>query len=511
LFARRLDQAEATELPGTEEPQAPFFSPDGQWVGFFARGILYKVSLQTKQVVPLCDGSGENGGSWGEDGNVITGFNFRLARIPSAGGTPTSVTELMPGEAVQRWPQILPGGKAVLFSAYRSLTGLDGASIELVSFIDGRRKTLVRGGTWGRYLPSRHLVYVSQGTLFAVPFDLDRLEVHGTPTPVLEQVAYSTARGTAQIDFSRTGTLVYQSSKAGSGLVTVQWLDASGNTRPLLPVPGNYLSPTLSPDGNRLGLSLAGDIWVYDLGGGSMTRLTFGGGYGNPVWSADSRYIVFKAARGLWWTRADGGGQTAPLTKSIQQQSPWSLTRDGKRLAFIELNPLTGREDIWTVPVETGSSGLRVGKPELFFPTPFHKRAPMLSPDGQWIAYQSNESGTYEVYVQGFPDGHGKGQISRGLGTYPLWSPNGRDLFFRGLNNRLMVASNRARGGSFVAETPRIWFEKGLANFPSTRSYDLAPDGQRVVALMPADTPEEHHDRVIFLLNFFDELRRRVP
>ena len=511
LFTRRLDQAEATELSGTEEPQAPFFSPDGQWVGFFASGILYKVSIQKGQVIPLCDGSLENGASWGEDGNIIAGFNFRLARIPSAGGTPTPVTELMPGEIVQRWPQVLPGGKAILFSSYRSLAGLDGATVEAVSLRDGRRRTLVPGGTYGRYLPSGYLVYITQGKLFAIPFDPDRLEAQGTPVPVLEDIAFSAARGSAEIDFSRTGALVYRSSKAGSGLVTVQWLDASGNTRPLLPVPGNYLSPTLSPDGNRLALSSAGDIWVYELGSGSMTRLTFGGGYGNPVWSADGRYIVFKAARGLWWTRADGAGRTEPLTRSIHQQMPWSFTRDGKRLAFLDINPATGMEDIWTVAVETGSSGLRVGRPESFFPTPFHKRSPMLSPDGQWIAYQSDESGRYEVYVQAFPDGHGKQQISSDGGTYPAWSRHGGDLFFRSLQNQLMVASYQARGDLIVVEKPRIWFEKGIANFPSTKSYDVASDGKHVVALMPADTADEHHDRVILLLNFFDELRRRVP
>jgi DNA-binding winged helix-turn-helix (wHTH) protein len=271
LFTRRLDQAEATEFPGSEGAQVPFFSPDGQWVGFFAGGRLNKVSLQKRQVVLLGDGSLENGGSWGEDGNLIVGFNFHLARISSAGGKPTPLTELAPGEMVHRWPQILPGGKAVLFSAYRSLAGLDGATIEIVSLRDGRRKTLLRGGTWGRYLASGHLVYVNNGTLFAVPFDSDRLEVRETPTPVLEDVAYSAANGSAQIDFSRNGTLVYRSSKAGSGLVTVQWLDESGATQPLLPVPGNYMSPTLSPDGSRLALTSAGDVWVYQLGRASMT------------------------------------------------------------------------------------------------------------------------------------------------------------------------------------------------------------------------------------------------
>jgi serine/threonine-protein kinase len=509
LFTRRLDQAEATELPGTEGAQAPFFSPDGQWVGFFARGILFKVSIQKKQVIPLCDGSLENGGSWGEDGNLIIGFDFRLARVPSAGGKATPVTELAPGEIVHRWPQILPGGKAILFSAYRSLAGVDGATIEVVSLRDGRRKTLVHGGTWGRYLPSGHLVYINQGMLFAVPFDADRLELRGTPTPALNDIAYRADNGFAQIDFSRTGTVVYRSSKAGSGLVTVQWLDESGNTRPLLPVPGNYLSPTLSPDGNRLALISAGDIWMYELGRGSMTRLTFGGGYSNPLWTVDGRYFVFRAARGMWWTRADGAGQPQPLTQSDRRQIPMSFTPDGRRLAFNELSPATG-DDIWTVSVEATSSGLRAGKPELFLQTPFHERGPAFSPDGRWIVYQSDESGKYEVYVRAFPDGHGKRQISEPFGTVPTWSRNGRDLFFKA-NRVLMAASYQVRGDSVVAETPRVWFEKKIANFPSTKSYDPAPDGKRIVALMSADMPEEPHDRVILLLKFFDELQKRVP
>jgi serine/threonine-protein kinase len=510
LFTRRLDQVDATELPGTEGAQVPFFSPDGQWVGFFAGGILNKVSIQKREVIRLCDGSLHNGGSWGEDGNIIAGFYFRLARIPSAGGTPTPVTELLPGEIVHRWPQILPGGKAVLFSAYRSLTGLDGASIEVVSLRDGRRKALVRGGTWGRYLPSGHLVYLNQGTLFAVPFDADRLEVHGTPTPVVEHVAYSTDKGSAQIDFSRTGILVYQSSKAGSGLVTIQWLDESGNTRPLLPIPGNYLSPTLSPDGSRLALTSAGDIWVYESARGSMTRLTFGGGYTNPVWSADGRYIVFRSARGMWWVRADGTAQPRVLIQGLLTQGlPWSFTRDGKRLAFNKLSA-SNIDDIWTVPVETGNTALQAGKPELFLQAPFHERGPVFSPDGRWMAYQSNESGRYEVYVQGFPNRDGKRQISADGGTYPAWSPNGRTLFFvsKGV---LMAASYQARGDSFVAEKPRVWSGKRITNFASAKGYDLAPDGKSIVALTPADTPEEPHDRVTFLLNFFDELRRRVP
>jgi serine/threonine-protein kinase len=513
LFTRRLDQAEATELAETVGARDPFFSPDGQWVGFFARGTLNKVSIQERQVIQLADGTLSEGASWGEDGNIIAGFDNRLARISGAGGAPTPVTELAPGEIAHRWPQILPGGKAVLFSAYTSMTGLDGASIEAQSLRGGRRKTLVRGATWGRYLASGHLVYVNKGTLYAVPFDPERLEVHGAPTPVLEDVAYDSALGSALIDFSRTGVLVYQSGKQAGGLVTVQWMDQSGNTRPLLPVPGNYLSPTLSPDARRLALTSAGDIWVYELGRGSMMRLTFGGGYGNPVWTADGRYIVFRAARGTWWTRADGTGEAQPMTRSDYQQIPWSFSADGKRLAFQE-GKSPGNGVLWTVLVESDRSGLRAGKAEMFLEEPFsaRRRRPMFSPDGRWLAYESNESGANEVYVQAFPDRHGKQRISSGVGTYPAWSRTGHELFFYdGVQDRLMVASYQERGDSFVADRPRVWSEKGPAHFGTTRSYDPTPDGKQIVTLVSADTLQEPRVRVIFLLNFFDELRRRLP
>jgi serine/threonine-protein kinase len=515
LFTRRLDQVSATELPGTEGALAPFFSPDGQWVAFFSAG-LKKISLQDGRVVALCKcGSGTaGGGSWGEDGNIVAAVDLLgLSRIPEAGGTPVPLTEIAAGEIVHRWPQILPGGKAVLFSAYTSLSGLDGATIQVLGLKDGRRKTLVRGGTWARYLASGHLVYIDKGTLYAVPFDPDRLDVRGTPTPVLENVAYSAALGSAQIDFSRTGSLVYRSSLGGGGLVTVQWLDELGRTQPLLPVPGNYLSPTLSPDGSRLALTSAGDVWVYELGRGSMTQLTFGGGYGNPLWTPDGRYIVFRGSKGMWWTRANGIGQPQPLFVSENHLIPWSFTADGKRLAFDEVDPKTGG-DLWTVSVDTGDSGLRAGKPEVFLQTRFNERCPRFSPDGRWIAYQSDESGDgYQVYVQAFPDGHSKRRVSTATGTYPSWSRNGHELFFRQNRpeNQLMAASYHTRGDSFFAEKPHVWYDKRIITFASTSSYDPAPNGNRIVALMTVEAPQESQAHAIFLLNFFDELRRRVP
>jgi serine/threonine-protein kinase len=513
LFVRQLDQNKAKELPGTEKAEAPFFSPDGRWLAFFAGDKLLKIPTAGGKVTNLCDAplGAVGGGSWGEDGYIVAAINYVLSLVPTTGGTPKPLTELGQGEIVHRWPQFLDGGKSVIFTSYSSMSGLDGANIEVIHLKNRQRKTLVRGGTWGRYLSSGHLVYISKGTLFAVPLDRNRLEVKGTPTAVLDEVAYSETYGSAQIDFSRNGALVYRDSRMGAGLVTMQWVDESGSTRPVVPVPGNYLSPALSADGNRLAFTSGGDIWVYDLKHAAMVRLTFGGGFGNPVWTTDSQRLVFRAAGGIFWIDAAGTGSPEPLIQSKNSQLPWSFTPDGKRLAFIEIDPVTGA-DIWTVSMQSGTFGLLAGRPEVFVKTAFQERTPMFSPDGHWLAYMSNESGSYQIYVEAFPHKGGKRQVSTDRGGYPAWSRNGNELFFWALGHegQLMVTSYRTHGDSFIPGQPRVYSKK-IVGFGTTRSYDPAPDGKHIVALAAVGDAQGSRNRVVFLLNFFDELRRRAP
>jgi Tol biopolymer transport system component len=515
LFTRRLDQPNTIELAGTQGAYEPFFSPDGEWVAFFSPGKLQKISVDGGSAITLCNANNARGGSWGEDGNIIAALNTNggLSRIPSVGGPPMPVTELQNGEVTHRWPQILPGGKAVLFTAGMG----DTANIEVMFLANHRTITLVRGGTYGRYLPSGHLVYVNRGTLFAVPFDVDRLEVHGTPAPVLGQVGYNTEQSSAQLDFSQTGTLIYRSGGAGGGLLTVAWLDGAGKVLPLLAKPGNYGLPSLSPDGQRLALDVTEgsgtDIWLYDWQRDTMTRLTFTGNANDPLWSPDGRYIAFRAlGGGMSVTRSDGAGKPQSLTQSKNLQAPWSFIPDGKRLAFFEQGSGTVY-DLWTVPLESDDAGLRAGKPEVFLQTPADERYPSFSPDGRWMAYSSNESGTFQIYVRAFPDKGGKWQISNSNGTYPMWSRNGHELFFETLDNHIMAAAYTVKGDSFVADKPRVWSEKQIGGVPnSVKNIDLAPDGKRVVALMPAGTSDDQkaQNHVIFLENFFDELRRRT-
>jgi Tol biopolymer transport system component/predicted Ser/Thr protein kinase len=523
LFTRRLDQPKATELPGTERALAPFFSPDGQWVGFYVRGKLNKISIEGGAVVPLADVPDFSGASWDEDGSILLaeGPGNDLVRIPSGGGTPERVEGLGKGEIALAYPQLLPGGKAILFVADSALDE-DKLTIEVLTLADHRRKIVARGGASPRYLAASggagHLVYVNKATLFAIPFDLDKLETRGTAVPVLDDVAYLSQLGTGQFDISRTGSMVYRRSSGGASAImaTLHWVDPTGKKEALLAKPGVYANPSLSPDGKRVALMIgeggSSDVWVYDPQRDAMTRLTFGGGaYLYPIWSPDGQYVVFGRLRsgGIFQTRADGAGQPQALTQTKSTQAPSGFTPDGKRLAYMEQAP--AKVQIWTVPLEDQGGQLKAGKPEQFLKSGFRDGLPTLSPDGRWLAYTSNESGKLEVYVRAFPPPSsgqgGKWQISNNGGTSARWSRDIRDLLYQS-GDQIMAASYTVKGNSFVPEKPRVW----IAKLGGTE-WDLAPDGKRVVVVTPvesAEAPKQEHE-VVFLENFFDELRRRAP
>ena len=288
LYVRPLDQLQATLLPGTEGVTNPFFSPDGKWIAFFAGGTLKKVSVSGGAAVTLCDVSGGRGASWSEDGAIIFAPTPRsgLSRVSSAGGTPEAATTLdeEKGETSHLWPQVLPGGKAGVFTVLA--TRLGEPYIEVQSLETGQRKTLQQGGMYGRYLPTGHLAYVREGTLFAAPFDLGRLEVTGPPAPIVEDVQASQGAASAQFDFSQTGTLVYLFGEAASQKVSIFWMDQEGKMEPLLSAPRDYNRPRFSPDGRRLAVNFSDgknrDIWIYDLERGAFSRLTFNEGV-DPV------------------------------------------------------------------------------------------------------------------------------------------------------------------------------------------------------------------------------------
>ena len=405
------------------------------------------------------------GGAWGEDGNIVAALNLLdgLSSIPAAGGTPQPVTKLAAGEGTHRWPQILPGGEAVLFTASNTAGQYDAASIQSVSLKTGKVKTLVRGGYFGRYVNGQ-LVYLQQSVLFGVPFDLKKLELRGTPAPLLDDVVSNTTAG-VQFDFSQNGTFVYKSGKLAAGGFPLLWLDSSGKTQPLVAKPGVYVSPRVSPDGRRLALSAVTDkgqdIYVYDIERDAMTQLTFDGRANVwPLWTPDGKHIIYESgSNGIWWIRADGAGEPQRLLEGTPL-TPNSLSPDGRRLAYMSASP-GNKPDIWTLPLDlTDPEHPKPGKPEVFLRTPAGETFSAFSPDGRWIAYSSDESGRAEVYVRPFQSSSGgKWQISTEGGGYPFWSRDGRELYFLSLDSHIMVADYTAKGDSFEAGKPRVWSE----------------------------------------------------
>ena len=536
LATRLLDETKPALLSGTENGRDPFFSPDGKWIGFFVDGKMKKISVQGGAPVVLCDAPNARGASWGENGNVLAALNTSRAlwRVPAEGGTPQPVAKLQ-GGVFARWPQPLPGGETILFTLASTRVAFEDASIAAVSLKTGGIKILVRGGYFGRYLPTGdaigHLVYVHEGVLFAVPFDPARLELRGTAVPMLEDLAADPSSGAGQFSFSEVtngpGTFVYKTGKASAQSWPVWWLYNSGKTQSLIATPSFYMAPRFSPDGQRVALvQLAGSdrrLLVYDLQREQMSRLPFNsqqqGFY--PIWSPDGKHIVFRfsSAGGfsLGWIRADGAGESQHVLETKNSVFPYSFFPDGRRLAYHELDPDSGY-DLWTLALDVSDRDHpKPGKPEPFLRTPANERHPAVSPDGRWIAYESDESGSSEVYVRPFPMSPGglggKSQISRFGGQMPIWSRDGKELFFENLDNRIMVTDYEGKNDSFVPGKPRVWSDQQLQDLNGVLNYDLAPDGKKFAIFPELKAPaEEKGDvHIAFLLNFFDELRRRVP
>jgi serine/threonine-protein kinase len=408
------------------------------------------------------------------------------------------------------------------------MIAFEGASIVAVSLKTGDTKILVRGAYFGRYLPTGdsigHLVYAHEGVLFAAPFDPARLELHGAAVPIIEDLASDPNSGSGQFSFSRAGTFVYRTGKVSAQNWPVSWLDNSGKIRPMIPTPGFYLQPHFSPDGQQLALvkieRTDRDAFVYDVQRDRMTRLTVGVQANEPTWSPDGKHIVFgfnSGSAGLGWVRADGAGEIQRLLDSKNLVNAHSFFPSGQRLAYWGV-ATNGLSKIWTLALDVSDPDHpKPGKSDLFLNTQASERFPAISPNGQWIAYESDESGKYEVYVRPFPvppgSAGGKWQISTTGGALPIWSRNGRELFFQNSDHRIMVTDYELKDESFVPGKPRLWSTQRVRDLGGIPNYDLAPDGKRFAIFpeMNAHVEEKGDVHVTFLLNFLDELRRRVP
>jgi eukaryotic-like serine/threonine-protein kinase len=514
LNQRRLDRPAATLLRGTEGAHFPFFSPDGQWIGFWADGKLKKVPIEGGSPLDLSDAPDFRGGSWSADGTIIVASGpGELWRLPSSPTDGAVIGKYRWDSVTAAWPEVLPGGRAVLFTALGPL-GADRANIEVLSLSSGERKTVIKGGTFGRYLPQGYLTYVNQGTLFAVAFDVETMAVRGVPVPILEDVSYSSTFGFAQIDFSRNGTLVYRRS-AGGGMLALSWLSPSGETQPVIAKGGHYRFPRLSPDGARVAVALSESgtnyVSVFDITGRQLARWTAGAGAYGLVWTTDGRNVISGGTGGMSWVHVRDAPAPEPLMRTNTIQIPWSLTGDGKRLAYHELNPST-HFDIWTIPIESVNGRLIAGRPEPFLNTPAIETYPSFSPDGRWIAYTSSHGGTWDVYVRRFPhDGSPPVQVSRGGGRIARWLPDSEEILFRKDDRRLMTASYKVNGSSFEVGPSREWSAAQLGDTGVLANFDVDPTG-KVLALMATAPPEERQsaNHVTVRLNFASELQQRL-
>ena len=525
IYLRPLDQATATPLPGTEGAHGPFFSPDGRWLGFFADGELRTISVTGGEAVTMCDAPNGRGGAWGSDGTIVFSPDnrpyTRLLVVRSSGGVPEPLPSPVEREWHQRWPQVLPDGKGVLYTA-SDAAGLNNASLVVQPLPRGVRKVVHRGGFHGRYVSSGHLIYVHDGALFAMPFDLDRLEATGQPVRILNEITSHDGTGGAQFDVSRHGTLVYLPGPGTSTLLPIHWLQSNGPSTVLRATRSSWFNLRFAPDGRRIAMQMCDeptcDVYVYEWERDNLTRLTRDRAHdGEPVWTPDGGRVAFYSERGdgltanLYRQSVDRPTEAQRLTESKHVQLPGSWHPSGRFLAFEE-RPAQNTGDLMILPIEGDEqSGLKPARPIVFLSTPAIEREPMFSPDGRWLAYSSNESGKYEVYVRPFPGPGTKWVVSEGGGSYPTWSRAKQELYYGTTTGQIMSAPYVAEGVTFRVEKARPWAEARYALRGPNRMFDLHPDGQRFAAAPAQSLDAAKRDHLSFIFNFFDELQRLAP
>ena len=529
LFLRALDDPEAKPIPNTDGAFNPFFSPDGQWVGFFAQGKLKKISIHGGVPVTLCDAGLGAGASWGTDDTIVfvPSRDSGLWRVSAAGGKAQVLTTPDPakGEYSHRYPQILPGGRGVLFTALRGF-GWDESRIELLRLDTKERTILVQGGHTGRYVPSGYLIYYRAGSLLAVRFNLARLELtSAAPVTVGDGARQSAGSVGADYSVSTAGTLAYVSGSPHQFESRLVWVDRQGAVQPIPAPPRGYSSPALSGDGKLVVVNVTSDteqLWTFDLARGTLTQLTSEQGSNRDgVWTADGKRVAYRSNRaGTWnlfWRPSDGSGSEERLTTSDKHHIASSFSPDGQLLAFEEDNPATG-EDIWELRLrdlsassgqvpsaaslrDSGQAG-QVHQVQPYLRTPFNEANARFSPDGRWLAYDSDESGGYEVYVQTYPGPGGKWRVSSGGGYDPRWNRNGREMFYQ--SGDKMMAVDIITSPSFSASAPKMLFEG------QDLGWDVSPDGQRFL-MVKAVEQQQAATQINIVLNWFEELKRRVP
>jgi eukaryotic-like serine/threonine-protein kinase len=516
LWLRPLDSTAARELPGTENAQYPFWSPDSQFLGFFANGKLQRIDLLGSPPVTLAEAPNPRGGAWSSRGVILFAPTAvsGIWTVPANGGTAKPITSLDEprAEFTHRWPIFLPDGNRFVYLSRGEGTGI--GSIYLSSLDRPQDRTILvkESSTNATYSPAHGghpelLYWGRQQALVAQTFDSSHATLTGEviPVPGAESAAFNGALARSSVSVSNDGTVLIGT---GSDRYQLSWLDRQGNVVSTLGQPDRYGSVRISPDGLRVAVVLAdsfsrSDLWLLELARAIPSRLTFLGGiFGTGNWSPDSQQVAFHllSGRRVLVRRANGAGQEETILHSQHTVYLNDWSADGRFLLYTQQTP-EGRSELWLFPLQ----GDR--KPEPFLKNEFNEFQGQVSPDNRWVAYCSDESGgVNEVYVTSFPAAGPRWRVSNGGGSYVRWSRNGRELFYRALDGTLMVASVQAgkHGLEFSTPSPlfRVWYPAGMFAYP----YDVAPDGQRILALMPSKAAEDNPSLTV-LVNWDSKTR----
>jgi eukaryotic-like serine/threonine-protein kinase len=514
LYIRRLDQFDDLPLPGTDGAHSPSFSPDGEWLCFQVQSRLEKINVKAP-AAPVAvhdDGqAGMIGTTWAADNTIFFGKPGRaIRRVSAEGGEASAVTTLPSNGQFEDHhnPVVLPGGRAMLFSVHE---GVERFSIAVQSLVSGQRKVLIESGFDAQYSPSGHLVFARGSAVLAVPFDVQRLDVTGPPVTLLEHVATFPNSGYGAFRLSTSGTMVFVPERSEAGRV-LTWVDRSGVETPLPISPRAFTSLRVSPDGKRLAFAAADgdreDIWVYEFATDHLVRATLEGINRHPIWTPDGLRLTYesireKAMRSLVWQPADGSAPPELLVSSRNRLIPGSWALGNRALVYVD-SPPTDRSRILVLSIdgERRSAAVVPKSDETF------TRVPRLSPDGAWLAYASNETGRFQVYLQTFPTSGSRRQLTVDGGYEPVWMPNGRELVYRGPGMMFAVRIDTTHGFSAAKPEP-LFGGRYASGSPAGFAYDVAPDG-RFVMIKPGQD-ELPPPRLHVVLNWVDELARRVP
>jgi serine/threonine-protein kinase len=507
LYVRALDQFEGAAIAGTQGAGSPFFAPDGRWIGFHADGKLQRVSLSGGAPLTITNAALVFGASWGPDDTIVFGggVGSGLLRVPASGGTaePLTSPDQAKGEVSHGLPHVLPDGRGIVFTVG---TG-EGSRVALLSLESGASRELLSAGAGAQYLSSGHLLFTETGNLRLVAFDADRSEVSGPIIPAMDQILWENHAGLENAWFavSRGGDLVYVSGDLQELSTQPVWVDRTGRETPIEVPPALYLGPRIAPDGryiafSRVGKDGVGELWILEPEGGRMFPVTAQGANYNPTWRWDAQErLTFTSNGDLFETLV---GQQAPPVRLLPRdnyQYPLSWSPDGRFLAFMEIAP--AGTSLWMMP--------RDGEPTPLLESRANAGAARFSPDGEWLAYVSDETGQQEVYVRRYPSGERGQQVSRNGGAQPVWSADGRTLFYR-MGGRMMAVDITTKP-AFRSGTPTQLWDKPLfqqALF-GVHNYDVAADGRFLMLRVP-DQPTTTRVRINVVLNWLAELQERV-